>query len=183
MAIAKLVEEDFCKFIVSTNGDGLHLRSGVPVTKISELHGNSFKYICKACNSNLYCLNGMKKDEKLYCITQGTCPKCYNGLSSSGVAFGADLPQDEWKTAKENSAKCDLAFVLGTSMRVSPACNLPEHSYKNKGHLVICNLQKTPYDRYAALVIREKTDVILDLLMKELSLNVNSPPKQLNIKQ
>jgi len=62
---------------------------------------------------------------------------------------------------------------------VSPACNLPEKSYKNKGHLVICNLQKTPYDKYASLVIYAKTDHVMELLCQELSITIPSPPYEL----
>lgn len=88
------------------------------------------------------------------------------------VNFGCNLPESEWVRAKGNSAQCDLALVLGTSLRVSPSCNLVEGSYKNKGHLVIVNLQKTPYDKYAALVIRAKTDIVMDLLMEALGLSI-----------
>ena len=90
----------------------------------------------------------------------------------SVVNFGANLPPDECGKAKSNSARCDLALVLGTSLRVSPSCNLVEGSYKNKGHLCIVNLQKTPYDKYAALVIRARTDIVMDLLMEELGLRI-----------
>jgi NAD+-dependent protein deacetylase sirtuin 6 len=40
--------------------------------------------------------------------------------------------------------KADLALVMGTSMKVSPACNMPAKALKNDGgKLVICNLQLT----------------------------------------
>ena len=43
MAIKKLVDDGLVKFVVSQNTDGLHLKSGIPVEKIAELHGNSNK--------------------------------------------------------------------------------------------------------------------------------------------
>ena len=49
MAIAKLVDEDKVKFVVSQNIDGLHLRSGLKREKISELHGNMFVESCNTC--------------------------------------------------------------------------------------------------------------------------------------
>lgn len=49
MAIAKLVNEDKVKFVVSQNIDGLHLRSGLKREKIAELHGNMFIESCNTC--------------------------------------------------------------------------------------------------------------------------------------
>ena len=51
MAIARLVELDKVKFVVSQNIDGLHLRSGLSRDKISELHGNMFIDSCNTCKS------------------------------------------------------------------------------------------------------------------------------------
>ncbi len=49
---------------------------------------------------------------------------------------------------------------------------------------MICNLQITPYDKYASLVIRAKTDTVMEMLMKELHESISKPPKKLiHIKQ
>ena len=39
LAIAELVKRDMAQFVISQNIDGLHLRSGIPRTKLAELHG------------------------------------------------------------------------------------------------------------------------------------------------
>jgi len=178
MALAKLTELGILKCTVTTNVDGLHIRSGIPPERLSELHGNIFKRSCPTCKFYYFFLPEMQKQPKQ---VGSICPKCSSQLEGTGVGFGSNLPQDQWNKAKEESSGCDLALVLGTSMRVSPACNLPEKSYKNKGHLVICNLQKTPYDKYAALVIRAKTDHVMELLFQELALVIPSKPTTLNI--
>src|SRR5690606_29042411 len=85
MALAALVGSGKCRFIVSTNGDGLHLRSGVPTHKISEMHGNSFKYGCNGCKTYWFVFPEMKHDEIWHCVVEGTCPKCASGLSGTGV--------------------------------------------------------------------------------------------------
>jgi mono-ADP-ribosyltransferase sirtuin 6 len=43
MAVLALVQSGRCKFVVSQNVDGLHLRSGLQTEKLAELHGNIFQ--------------------------------------------------------------------------------------------------------------------------------------------
>ena len=145
--LAELCAKGYLKYLVTTNGgkpylvffklynfpqDGLHLVSGIPVEKLSELHGSVYKRRCTDCGARI-CLLHVKNRNK--------CEKCGGDTESIGVAFGAQLPDFEWLPAKEHSQKCELALAMGTSLRVSPACNLVEHSYHNGGHLVIVNLQ------------------------------------------
>ena len=49
MALARLVEAGHVACIVTQNIDGLHVRSGVPRTKLAELHGNIFSEKCTSC--------------------------------------------------------------------------------------------------------------------------------------
>jgi len=182
MALAKLTEEGILKGTVTTNLDGLHLRSGISPAYLSELHGCCYKRICKTCKKYFYIVPEMNNKDKIFQKAyQGVCPICSDRLKLTGVGFGSNLPQDEYQKAKQFSDPCDLALVLGTSMRVAPACNLPEKSYKNKGHLVICNLQKTPYDKYAALVIHAKTDTVMQLLFKELGYEIPARPTKIDL--
>ena len=44
--LAALTARGLVKSVVSQNVDGLHLRSGVPHTKLCELHGNVFREVC-----------------------------------------------------------------------------------------------------------------------------------------
>ena len=96
------------------------------------------------------------------------CNECNGRVKPTCVAFGDELPSDQFKSALEHSKRSDLAIVMGTSMKVSPACNLPEWSYRNKGNLIICNLQKTPYDKYAKVVLHCETDLFLAKLFQKL---------------
>lgn len=49
MALLALVEAGKVKHIISQNVDGLHLKSGLPRDKLSELHGNMFMEKCDKC--------------------------------------------------------------------------------------------------------------------------------------
>lgn len=37
----------------------------------------------------------------------------------------------------------DLSICLGTSLQIQPINSVPFHAKKNKGRVVICNLQET----------------------------------------
>lgn len=54
MALVALVEAGIVKHVISQNVDGLHLKSGLPRHKLSELHGNMFMEKCEKCAKSVY---------------------------------------------------------------------------------------------------------------------------------
>jgi NAD-dependent SIR2 family protein deacetylase len=52
MALAALKREGFLKYVVSQNTDGLHLKSGIPLTHLTEMHGNTNLEHCVKCRKN-----------------------------------------------------------------------------------------------------------------------------------
>ena len=70
-ALAKLVEQGRMSAIITQNVDGLHQRSGVPESKIIELHGNSTYASCLDCGHR-YELAPIKKAFE----AKGTVPAC-----------------------------------------------------------------------------------------------------------
>lgn len=71
-----------------------------------------------------------------------------------------------------HSSVADLHVVMGSSLRVSPACDMPRMTAEKGGKLVIVNLQKTPLDAYAALVIHGKCDEVMRIVMKKLKIEI-----------
>lgn len=61
------------------------------------------------------------------------------------IHFGEALSEKDLFNAEFESKVGDVALVLGTSLRVSPANTLPSLIYqRNLGKMIICNLQNTP---------------------------------------
>eukprot|EP01088_Endostelium_zonatum_P021155 TRINITY_DN8173_c0_g1_i1.p1 TRINITY_DN8173_c0_g1~~TRINITY_DN8173_c0_g1_i1.p1 ORF type:complete len:347 (-),score=75.89 TRINITY_DN8173_c0_g1_i1:8-1048(-) len=147
MAITELIKRDLCKFIVSTNLDGLHRRSGIKEDQIAELHGNVYKEVCNQCGAEYCRMFIVNKGNNVRRWTGRMCTKCNDGkLRDTIVNFGENLPENELEKATEQSRLADLTLVIGSSMRVTPACELPRESYSKGGVFNICNLQKTGYD-------------------------------------
>jgi NAD-dependent deacetylase len=61
---------------------------------------------------------------------------------------------DAWNGALQAATECDLMLVLGSSLVVYPAADLPMIALENGARLVIVNLGETSYDHLAAVSIQ-----------------------------
>lgn len=106
------------------------------------------------------------------------CSRCDGILHDTIVNFGEDLPKRAFSRAHDNAKKADLCLVLGSSLRVQPANSIPEivarpsRKTKNKNKLVICNLQTTPLDNDAHMLIRTRTDYLMIRTMAKLGFEI-----------
>ncbi|KAL6074483.1 NAD-dependent protein deacetylase sirtuin-7 [Balamuthia mandrillaris] len=167
--IKKLVDDKRCKFVVSTNVDGLHRRSGLTTENLSELHGNAYLERCSKCKQEyMRPFDCTKQGQRLNHITGRQCDDCGGDLVDSIINFGEALPDEEFEKALHHSEKADLTIVMGSSMRVEPACSLPTKTLDIGGKLIIVNLQKTPYDDEAWLHIYADCDTVMHHLMRHL---------------
>lgn len=54
MSLVSLEKAGYLKFLISQNTDGLHRRSGFPVEKLAELHGNANLEFCQKCKKEYF---------------------------------------------------------------------------------------------------------------------------------
>ncbi|CAM6083989.1 unnamed protein product [Calypogeia fissa] len=110
-------------------------------------------------------------DQQANHATGRKCEKegCQGNLQDSVIQFWEELPEEAMNSATKHSQKADLGIVLGSSLRVTPACDLPAKILGNGGRVVIVNLQNTPLDPRASLVIRATCDQVMQMLLEELS--------------
>ena len=99
-------------------------------------------------------------------------PGCGGGLKDSIINFGDNLEERILEKADFTSSMADLYLAMGSSMRIQPACSLPLNSVRNGGNFVLINLQKTPMDQYATLVIHGKCEDVMELLMEKLGYTI-----------
>ncbi|XP_062184481.1 NAD-dependent protein deacetylase SRT1 isoform X2 [Phragmites australis] len=174
MALVELERAGLLKFVISQNVDSLHLRSGFPREKLAELHGNSFKEICPCCKTEYL------RDFEIETVGLKDTPRrcsdknCGARLKDTVLDWEDALPPDEMNSAKEHCRTADLVLCLGTSLQITPACNMPLLSMKNGGRVAIVNLQATPKDKRASLVIHGLVDKVIAGVMSMLNLRI--PP-------
>ena len=188
-ALVKLIEKGLLKHVISQNGDGLHGLSGIPPERLSELHGNVFLEICEKCGHRYHRQYYVMDDaasqyfEDLeergnsevarpkhakQCELCGLnhrsgrrCeqPGCKGHLNDSIINFRDNLEEDVLSTAEMHAGKADLCLSLGTTMQVTPACELVEMG-KKPLNLVIVNRQTTPLDHIARQTLPPPNDSV-----------------------
>lgn len=139
MSFVELMRNGYLKFLVSQNCDGLHLKSGIPTDKIAELHGNSNCEACAKCGKVYYRQIRVKGYDPKSRLTGNHCTalNCDGRLRCTTVAFSQSMPDICLNRATKESDMCDLSLCMGTSMRVSPACELPSMNLKSGQKMVI----------------------------------------------
>lgn len=124
--------------IVTQNVDGLHAAAGSGT--IHELHGSVGKVRCMECGS------GATQQDF---IDGKPCVLCGGRLRPGVVLFGEGLPEDALGASWNAAEEADVFLVLGSSLQVSPANQLPAIAKRAGALLAICNRDITPMDYLA----------------------------------
>ncbi len=77
-------------------------------------------------------------------------------MKTAVISFGQALPRDAWSRAEDETLAADLYLVLGSSLTVRPAAELPRTAWEVGVPLVIVNREPTPLDHLATLVLHEE---------------------------
>ena len=150
-ALAKLVEQGRMNAIITQNVDGLHQRSGVPDSKVIELHGNTTYASCLDCGHR-HELEPIKK-AFLGSGKLPLCVKCDGIVKTATISFGQAMPEIQMARAQDETMNCDLFIVLGSSLVVYPAAGFPQIAKRQGAKLVILNRDPTDQDDDADVVI------------------------------
>jgi NAD-dependent deacetylase len=76
---------------------------------------------------------------------------CGRPLKPAITFYGEPLPLEALREAFGEAQSADLLLVLGTSLAVNPAAELPRVTLARGGRLVIVNRGPTPLDAQAVL--------------------------------
>ena len=149
--------------VITQNFDGLHQGAGHAPENVIELHGTAREAACTLCGARSSIAD---LQQRIYAgEIDPRCELCGGFLKSATILFGQRLPVDVLARAKELTEQCDLFLVVGSSLKVNPAAMLPRKALHNDIPLIIVNIQPTPLDAYADVVIQEKVGDVLPALV------------------
>lgn len=154
MAVAKLVDAGKVTHVITQNIDNLHQNSGIPASKIIELHGNGTYAKCLDCGLR----HELDEVKALYDASDAApaCKSCNGIVKSATISFGQAMPEEEMRRAEEATLACDLFLAIGSSLQVFPAAGFPIMAKRNGAKLVILNREPTELDQIADLVIHDE---------------------------
>ena len=139
-----LCKRNMVKKIYTQNVDGLELKAGVPEDKMVFAHGKITEAGCPTCQIS-YDINVLRdeyvmKDKIMYCSI------CNTPIKPKVIFYGECLPLS-FLCNFICIFGCDLAFIMGSSLKVTPFNMLPG---------------KLPWDTWRVFVNKELVDGIFN---------------------
>ena len=92
-----------------------------------------------------------------------SCRECAGIVKTATISFGQSLQRDVLAAATAEALACDLFLVLGSSLVVTPAADLPIMAKSNGARLVIVNREPTDMDRLADLVLHDEIGPVMSV--------------------
>ena len=163
-ALVDLEEMGILHTIITQNIDALHTLAGS--RQIYELHGHFREATCT------HCFTGYDGEPIIRQFMQDglvpRCPKCQGVIKPNVILFGEQLPIEELRGAQDASHKCDLMLIVGSSLEVAPANEIPIQARCTGAKLIVVNMEPTHIDSLADVVIHAHAATVLPAIVREL---------------
>ncbi|MGB9616285.1 MAG: SIR2 family NAD-dependent protein deacylase [Desulfomonilaceae bacterium] len=121
-ALARLEQLGVIKCVITQNVDNLHQKAGS--VEVVEFHGNMLRAACIRCRSS----EPIEDVEARFAAGDPNairCRKCEGVLKPDAVFFGEAIPAKAMTISQVQTQKCDVLLVIGTSLQVYPAAQIP----------------------------------------------------------
>ncbi|MCC6800665.1 MAG: NAD-dependent deacylase [Anaerolineae bacterium] len=167
LALAQMEQRGRLRSIITQNIDLLHTRAGSQT--VHEVHGHLRTVTCIHCFSEYPAQSLI-----LAYLETGAmplCPACGHALKPNVILFGEQLPAQALSAARRDAQKCDVMIVVGSSLEVYPAADLPALAQRNGAALIFVNLAATALDSLANIVIHGDVVDVLPRLAQSLEGN------------
>lgn len=149
--LAELEARGKVSAVITQNIDGLHQMAGSQI--VHEIHGSFRTGHCLSCRAKYEMARFYERIESGE-IALPRCERCDSPVKPDVVLFGDLLPSEVWEQAVAVVMNCDLLLVLGSSLIVYPAAELPQVALASGAKLILVNREATEYDNLANVVVR-----------------------------
>jgi len=162
LALAALESAGHIVAVVTQNTDGLHRDAGS--RHVVELHGSGRTVECLSCGRRE---PRSEVQARLEVEMPPRCPSCGGTvLKPTVVLFGEPMPQAATEEAFALASQSDVMLVVGTSLVVFPAAEVPLTAVRSGAHMIVVNAEPTPFDRLAEVVIHGRSGEVLPELIR-----------------
>ncbi len=162
-ALVTLEKMNKLKAVITQNIDMLHTRAGNKT--VFELHGHMRLATCINCFQEYPGEPLIKQVIETAGVPR--CPGCNGVLKPNVILFGEQLPYEAMMGAKKATRLADLFIVIGSSLEVAPASDIPLIAKRNGAKLVIINKEETMMNRFADLFLPGNAAEILPAIIKQ----------------
>ena len=170
MAVAELERLGKLDCLITQNIDGLHFKAGNSENKVLELHGTAMHVSCLDCHRRYD--RAPIQDRIAAGEKAPQCDSCGGLLKPATISFGQAMPERETAEAFRRSADCDVFIVIGSSLVVYPAAQMPVVAKQSGAKLVIVNRDETACDKRADVIINGQAGTIMAAILKVKSIGV-----------
>lgn len=157
VALAAMEAAGRLSAIVTQNTDGLHQDAGA--RRVIELHGSGRMVQC------LECERVEPRSEVQARLDVEMPPRCRSCgstfLKPTVILFGERMPAAAVHDAFELARQADVMLVVGSSLVVYPAAEIPLMAVREGARMIVINAEPTPFDRLADVVIRGRSGEVL----------------------
>lgn len=165
IALAALEKAGRLVGVVTQNTDGLHQDAGS--RRVVELHGSGRAVQCLDCGTRE---RRSEVQARLDLEMPPRCRACGGALlKPTVVLFGEPMPIPAVEEAFTLAKAADVMLVVGSSLVVYPAAQVPLKAVEAGAALIVVNAEPTPFDRLATVVIHGRSGEVLPQLAALLS--------------
>lgn len=156
-ALAELEAMGRLVAVVTQNTDGLHQAAGSK--RVIELHGSGRTVECMECGRQE---PRAAVQARLDVEMPPRCRVCGSTLlKPTVVLFGEAMPAAAVQEAYELASQTDVVLVVGSSLVVYPAADVPLAALRAGARMIVVNAEPTPFDRFANVVIHGRSGEVL----------------------
>ena len=156
-ALTGLEQAGHLAAVVTQNTDGLHQDAGT--ARVIELHGSGRTVECLDCGTR-----EARRDvqQRLEFQMPPRCRICGSVfMKPTVVLFGEPMPAAAVAEAKALAESADVMLVVGSSLVVYPAAEIPLIAVRTGAPMIVVNAEPTPFDDLAAVVIYGQAGEVL----------------------